>query len=139
MPSHDVLGDLGGSMFFSLVRWKLATGSRSSNAILKRGRSRVPPEKFRVALIQMSCGPEPEENLEKALSRTADAAGRGAQVVCLPELFQTQYFCQREDHALFDLAEPIPGRCGLQERCRSDRIPLRKACPRRVSQYGGYL
>src|SRR5579863_2627779 len=57
----------------------------------------------------MSCGPEPEQNLEKALSRVADAAGRGAKVVCLPELFQTQYFCQREDHALFDLAEPIPG------------------------------
>src|ERR1700732_148037 len=57
----------------------------------------------------MSCGPEPEQNLAKALERVADAAGRGAQVVCLPELFQTQYFCQREDHALFDLAEPIPG------------------------------
>src|ERR1700677_4637615 len=57
----------------------------------------------------MSCGPEPEQNLAKALERIADAAGRGAQVVCLPELFQTQYFCQREDHALFDLAEPIPG------------------------------
>ena len=57
----------------------------------------------------MSCGPEPGPNLEKALERVADAAGRGAQVVCLPELFQTQYFCQREDHALFDLAEPIPG------------------------------
>jgi N-carbamoylputrescine amidase len=69
----------------------------------------LPPEKFRVALIQMSCGPEPEANLEKAILRVADAAGRGANVVCLPELFQTQYFCQREDHALFDLAEPIPG------------------------------
>src|SRR6476469_6780575 len=57
----------------------------------------------------MSCGPEPEENLEKAISRVTEAAGRGADVVCLPELFQTQYFCQREDHALFDLAEPIPG------------------------------
>src|SRR6202158_5285011 len=57
----------------------------------------------------MSCGPEPEQNLAKALERMADAAGRGAQVVCLPELFQTQYFCQREDHSLFDLAEPIPG------------------------------
>ena len=67
------------------------------------------PEKFRVALVQMSCGPEPEQNLEKALDRAADAAGRGAQVVCLPELFETQYFCQREDHSLFDLAEPIPG------------------------------
>jgi N-carbamoylputrescine amidase len=69
----------------------------------------LPPEKFRVALVQMSCGPEPEQNLDKALSRIAEAAQRGAQVVCLPELFQTQYFCQREDHSLFDLAEPIPG------------------------------
>src|SRR6202789_3162403 len=57
----------------------------------------------------MLCGPEPEQNLLKALDRVAEAAGRGAKVVCLPELFRTQYFCQREDHALFDLAEPIPG------------------------------
>ena len=67
------------------------------------------PDKFNVALIQMSCGPEPEDNMAKALDRVHDAAKRGAHVVCLPELFQTQYFCQREDHALFDLAEPIPG------------------------------
>src|SRR5580658_9057556 len=72
-------------------------------------RKTVPPEKFRVALVQMSCGPDPEQNLAKALERVAGAAGRGAKVVCLPELFQTQYFCQREDHSLFDLAEPIPG------------------------------
>jgi N-carbamoylputrescine amidase len=69
----------------------------------------LPPEKFRVALAQMSCGPDPQQNLQKALDRVKDAAERGAQVVCLPELFQTQYFCQREDAALFDLAEPIPG------------------------------
>ena len=67
------------------------------------------PKVFRVALIQMSCGPEPEANLAKALDRIGAAAALGAQVVCLPELFQTQYFCQREDVALFDLAEPIPG------------------------------
>ena len=67
------------------------------------------PETFKVALVQMSCGPEPEQNLQKALDRAGEAAGRGAQVVCLPELFQTQYFCQREDASLFDLAEPIPG------------------------------
>jgi N-carbamoylputrescine amidase len=67
------------------------------------------PEWFRVGLVQMSCGPEPEANLQKAIDRVADAAGRGAQVICLPELFQTQYFCQREDASLFDLAEPIPG------------------------------
>jgi len=67
------------------------------------------PDKFTVALIQMSCGPEPGDNLAKAIDRTAEAACLGADVVCLPELFQTQYFCQREDAALFDLAEPIPG------------------------------
>jgi len=69
----------------------------------------VAGETFQVSLIQMSCGPEPQENLEKALVRIGDAAALGAHVVCLPELFQTQYFCQREDHALFDLAESIPG------------------------------
>src|SRR5208337_4490261 len=57
----------------------------------------------------MSCGPEPADNLAKALDRVSEAARKGAGVVCLPELFQTQYFCQREDAALFDLAEPIPG------------------------------
>ncbi|MFZ0135450.1 MAG: nitrilase-related carbon-nitrogen hydrolase [Candidatus Sulfotelmatobacter sp.] len=80
-----------------------------SDAILFAEEARVPPDKFRVALVQMSAGPDPEQNLQKALERVSDAAGRGAQVVCLPELFQTQYFCQREDHSLFDLAEPIPG------------------------------
>ena len=69
----------------------------------------MPSESFRIGLVQMSCGPEPEENLQKALARVGDASNRGAQVVCLPELFQTQYFCQREDASLFDLAEPIPG------------------------------
>jgi len=57
----------------------------------------------------MSCTPDPDENLERAIERVREAAGRGARVVCLPELFRTQYFCQREDAALFDLAEPIPG------------------------------
>jgi len=57
----------------------------------------------------MSCTPEPEENLQRAMDRVREAASKGAHVICLPELFQTQYFCQREDAALFDLAEPIPG------------------------------
>jgi N-carbamoylputrescine amidase len=69
----------------------------------------LPLERFQVGLVQMSCGPEPADNLQKAIARIGDAARRGAQVVCLPELFQTQYFCQREDASLFDLAEPIPG------------------------------
>jgi N-carbamoylputrescine amidase len=67
------------------------------------------PEKFRVGLVQMRSGPEPENNLQAATQWARKAAKQGAQIVCLPELFQTQYFCQREDAALFDLAEGIPG------------------------------
>ena len=66
-------------------------------------------DSYRVGLVQMQCGPDPEQNLEHALEMVREAAGKGANVVCLPELFMTQYFCQREDHAFFDLAEPIPG------------------------------
>jgi N-carbamoylputrescine amidase len=65
--------------------------------------------KFTVALIQMAVGRKREENLAKAAARIEEAAGRGAQVVCLPELFQSQYFCQREDTRNFDLAEAVPG------------------------------
>ncbi|MGA9985487.1 MAG: carbon-nitrogen hydrolase, partial [Acidobacteriaceae bacterium] len=64
---------------------------------------------FRVGLVQMSCGPDPDANLEKAVERVREAARQGAAVVCLPELFRAQYFCQREDIRLFDLAETIPG------------------------------
>jgi len=69
----------------------------------------LPTEKFRVGLIQMPATPDPDKNLQHAIDQVRHAAGCGAQVVCLPELFQTQYFCQREDASLFDLAEPIPG------------------------------
>ncbi len=69
----------------------------------------MPPDKFRVGLVQMSATPDPEKNLQRAVDHVRNAAKSGAQIVCLPELFQTQYFCQREDTALFDLAEPIPG------------------------------
>ena len=63
----------------------------------------------RVALIQMSCEPSTEANLAKAVARMREAAQNGAQLICLPELFRAQYFCQREDHALFSTAESIPG------------------------------
>ena len=69
----------------------------------------MPPEKFRVGLVQMAATPDPEKNLQRAMDHIRSAAKSGAQIVCLPELFQTQYFCQREDPALFDLAESIPG------------------------------
>ena len=64
---------------------------------------------LRVALIQMACAEDPARNLSRALEAIAEAAGRGAGIVCLPELFRTRYFCQREDASLFDLAEPVPG------------------------------
>ena len=57
----------------------------------------------------MACAPQAEANLEKAEGFVREAAGRGAQVVCLPELFKSRYFCQTEDHANFRLAEDVPG------------------------------
>ncbi len=67
------------------------------------------PKPTRVALIQMSCTADPEANLAKAVDRVREAAQNGARLICLPELFRAQYFCQREDHALFAIAESIPG------------------------------
>jgi N-carbamoylputrescine amidase len=67
------------------------------------------PSKFKIGLVQMSCSPKVEDNLEKAVSLIREAVYRGAQIVCLQELFRSQYFCQKEDPALFDLAESIPG------------------------------
>jgi len=57
----------------------------------------------------MACGPDAAENLRRAISGVEKAAGAGAAVVCLPELFRSPYFCQREDAASFDLAESVPG------------------------------
>jgi len=64
----------------------------------------------KVALIQMRCGPEPEKNFAHAIEMIREAAQKGAQIVCLPELFRSQYFCQTEEHKNFDLAEKIPGK-----------------------------
>jgi N-carbamoylputrescine amidase len=64
---------------------------------------------FRIGLVQMTCSTDPNENLEKALTKIGDAARAGAQIVCLQELFRSQYFCREERADLFDLAEPIPG------------------------------
>jgi N-carbamoylputrescine amidase len=63
----------------------------------------------KIALIQMSCEPDTAANLDKAADRVREAARAGANVICLPELFRAQYFCQREEHSLFDTAESIPG------------------------------
>jgi N-carbamoylputrescine amidase len=65
--------------------------------------------KFRVGLVQMACSADPAENTAKAQWRIREAAGRGARVICLQELFRTPYFCREENAELFDLAEPVPG------------------------------
>ena len=64
---------------------------------------------FRIGLLQMACSADPAENLAKAEWRIREAAGNGAQIVCLQELFRFPYFCREENPDLFDLAEPIPG------------------------------
>ena len=65
--------------------------------------------KFRIGLVQMSCSVDPNENFEKALWRVRETAARGAQIICLQELFRSQYFCREENVELFNLAEQIPG------------------------------
>jgi N-carbamoylputrescine amidase len=67
------------------------------------------PGSLKVGLVQMRCSTVPEENFAKAVAGIRVAAARGAQVVCLQELFRTQYFCQTENHDFFKLAEPVPG------------------------------
>jgi len=59
-----------------------------------------------VGLIQMACSPDIDKNLEKAVNYIRSAAKQGAQIICLPELFLTRYFCQTEDTENFSLAEP---------------------------------
>lgn len=67
------------------------------------------PRTTTIGLVQMRASTDPARNLAAAIAGIEDAAARGATIVCLQELFRSQYFCQREDAATFDLAEPIPG------------------------------
>jgi N-carbamoylputrescine amidase len=66
-------------------------------------------QKFNAALVQMACSGDPGDNLRRGVEFVRDAARQGANVVCLPELFRSRYFCQREDTACFELAEALPG------------------------------
>ena len=67
------------------------------------------PGTFTVGLIQMRCSPDPGANFAKAEARIREAASRGAQIICLQELFRSQYFCREENPELFALSEPVPG------------------------------
>ena len=66
-------------------------------------------DEITIGLVQMSMSSDANTNLEKAIKKIKEAASKGAQVVCLPELFMSEYFCQEEDPENFKLAEPIPG------------------------------
>jgi N-carbamoylputrescine amidase len=82
---------------------------RIKSVAIEMGRKVEDMATTRVALIQMACDPSTEANLAKAVARVREAAENGAKLICLPELFRAQYFCQREEHALFDITEAIPG------------------------------
>src|SRR5260370_32748819 len=70
----------------------------------------TPLDMTKVALIQMRCGPDREKNFSRAIELIREAVKKGGQIVCLPELFRSQYFCQTEQHKNFEVAEEVPGR-----------------------------
>jgi len=78
---------------------------RSRRSSRKQGHGRV----VHVGLVQMRCVEDPAVNLKAAVAHVRVAARRGADIVCLPELFRSRYFCQVESHDNFALAEPVPG------------------------------
>ena len=65
--------------------------------------------KYTIGLLQLAFSADTDDNLKKTVSWVTKAARQGAQVICLPELYRSQYFCQKEDFKNFDLAETIPG------------------------------
>src|SRR5207244_4237179 len=95
--------------------------SLSTNDTQKKEKSRIPSrflahaklnfmaDKFSIGLVQMKSTKNAEENLARAIDKIHEAARRGAQIICLHELFRGEYFCRIEDAELFNLAEPIPG------------------------------
>ena len=70
---------------------------------------RLSASAVKIGLLQTTCSPNPDTNLQQTLALAEHAARRGAQIICTQELFRSQYFCQNEDHKNFKLAEAIPG------------------------------
>ncbi len=70
---------------------------------------RNPQSAITLGLLQTRCSPNPAANMKRTLTLAERAARQGARIICTPELFRSQYFCQSEDHENFKLAEPIPG------------------------------
>jgi N-carbamoylputrescine amidase len=84
------------------------------------------PRRVKIGLLQHACSTDPAANLQTTLAAASEAVGRGAQILCTQELFRSQYFCQTEDHACFELAEPIPGPSTLafQEFARAHNVAV---------------
>src|SRR5437763_5436756 len=82
--------------------------------------------KVQVGVVQMSCSASKQENIDKAIKKIYEAAAKGAQIVCLQELFTSLYFCDVEDYENFLLAEPVPGPATetLQSVARDHRIVI---------------
>src|ERR1700692_598436 len=78
-------------------------------AVSARAKLKIMADKFTVGLVQMRGTKDAEENLTRAIGKVREAAARGAQIISLHELFRSEYFCGKEDPALFTLAEPVPG------------------------------
>src|SRR5665213_3334311 len=66
-------------------------------------------EPFTIGIVQDAVAGSPQATLDRAVERIREAARRGAQIVCLQEMFNSHYFCQRQNADRFDIAEPIPG------------------------------
>jgi N-carbamoylputrescine amidase len=77
--------------------------------MMNHSKARTSERIVKVGLIQSACSPDPAANLKHALAAAEHAARDGAQIICMQELFRSQYFCQSEDYQHFQLAEPIPG------------------------------
>src|SRR3989442_12882013 len=88
-----------------------------------------PPAKFKVGLVQMAMSADPDVNLRRAVAKVAQAAAAGAQLVCLPELFRSQYFAQREDPNCSILASPSPGRVPRRPAPPGNRAPAAGSRP----------
>src|SRR4030095_3362256 len=86
----------------------------------------MPKQSIKVGLIQMKVSDDLEENLEKTARYIKNAARKGAEIVCLQELFAYRYFAQVQDDRFFDIAEVVPGRLTqfLSECAARNHVPL---------------
>lgn len=78
----------------------------------------------RLGLIQLDCDPSPQINIERTIEQIESVANDGAQIVCLQELFASQYFCQSVNHDHFDLAESVPGPLTEQLACLARELGI---------------